>query len=252
MKIQGKLLGLDSSAVAASCAVADFAAGGRILAYATVNTKTTHSQTLMPLMESVLKAAGLTPSDLDAFAVTNGPGSFTGLRIGVSAVKGLAFALGKPVCGVSTLKSLAHNLAGQDVTACAVMDARRGEVYNALFEIRGDEIKRLTEDRAISLADLGKELERYDKVVLVGDGAELAYEHFGGQSNGRAPLSCGGQETSTPFARSVKLAPEILRWQNAASVCFAAEDFISAKELMPIYLRKPQAERERIMKEKSI
>jgi tRNA threonylcarbamoyladenosine biosynthesis protein TsaB len=225
MKIHGKLLGLDSSAVAASCAVVDFDAGGRILAYASVNCKITHSQTLMPLMTSVLRAANLDLADIDAFAVNSGPGSFTGLRISVSAVKGLAFAAGKPVCGVSTLESLATNLAGGDCVACAVMDARRGEVYNAMFAISGDSVKRLTPDRAISLADLARELQEYSGVVLIGDGAELAHEHFGGK---------------------VAIAPEIVRWQNAASVCFAAKskEFISAKELMPTYLRKPQAERE--------
>jgi tRNA threonylcarbamoyladenosine biosynthesis protein TsaB len=220
-----KLLGLDSSAVAASCAITE---GGKVLAYSTVNMKITHSQTLMPLLENTLKAAALELAEIDAFAVSNGPGSFTGLRISVSAVKGLAFALNRPVCGVSTLLSLAHNLAGQDVLACAVMDARRGEVYNALFSVKGEVVTRLTPDRAIPLADLGAELSQYaDKsVVLVGDGAELAYDWFGG---------------------TYSISSEITRWQNAASVCFAAGagEFVTAKELMPAYIRLPQAERER-------
>ncbi|MCL1831683.1 MAG: tRNA (adenosine(37)-N6)-threonylcarbamoyltransferase complex dimerization subunit type 1 TsaB [Oscillospiraceae bacterium] len=221
------ILGLDSSAVAASCAVTQ---DETVLAYATVNTKTTHSQTLLPLMTSILSAANLQLSDIDAFAVSHGPGSFTGLRIGVSAVKGLAFGdsgAHKPVCGVSTLLALAHNLRnlGREVIACAVMDARRGEVYNALFRVNTDSVTRLTPDRAIALTDLGEELIAYDNVLLVGDGAVLAYEHFGGK---------------------VAIAGELLRLQNAASVCFSANvnEAITAKELMPTYIRRPQAERE--------
>jgi tRNA threonylcarbamoyladenosine biosynthesis protein TsaB len=204
------------------------------LAYAAVNVKITHSQTLMPLTEAVLKAVGMSLSekgDIDALAVSNGPGSFTGLRISVSAVKGMAFAAGKPVCGVSTLLSLAHNLAGSEgnvrrdsLIACPVMDARRGEVYNALFDISGETITRLTPDRAISLDNLALELESFTnkEIVLAGDGALLAQKKL-----------------------NVSIAPEIIRYQNAASVCFAAAKFTSAKELIPKYIRKPQAERER-------
>jgi tRNA threonylcarbamoyladenosine biosynthesis protein TsaB len=227
MKIQGILLGFDSSAVSASCAAVE---GGKPLAQASVNTKITHSQTLMPLAQSVLTAAGLTFGDIDAFAVANGPGSFTGLRISVSAVKGLGFALGKPVCGVSTLLSLAYNLVGQDVIACAVMDARRNEFYNALFRTENERITRLTPDRAISAQDLATELERdfalREKVVLVGDGAELAHELLG---------------------RRYVTAPEHTRRQSALSVCFAAQaqsDFTDVKQLMPVYIRKPQAQKE--------
>jgi len=212
-------LGLDSSAIAASCAVVE---GGRVLASGFVNMKITHSQTLMPLVESTLKCAGLTLTDIDGFAVSNGPGSFTGLRIAVSAVKGMAFATGKPVCGVSTLESLAYNLIGRDCVACCVMDARRGEVYNALFEVSGENIARLTEDRAISIEELQAELAQYSNVISVGDGAHL--------------VSAGN------------LAYEITRWQSAVSVCLASQDFTSAKELMPVYIRLPQAERERIEK----
>ncbi|MCL2037083.1 MAG: tRNA (adenosine(37)-N6)-threonylcarbamoyltransferase complex dimerization subunit type 1 TsaB [Oscillospiraceae bacterium] len=222
------ILGLDSSAVSASCAVTQ---DGNVLASGFVRVKITHSQTLIPLVENILKAAGMSLDEIDAFAVSNGPGSFTGIRISVSAVKGMAFALNKPVCGVSTLLSLAHNLVGRDVIACAVMDARRNEVYNALFDISGDSVTRLTQDRAISLDDLGSELEVFEKeVVFVGDGAGLAVDYFEGAG------SC---------------APEIIRFQNAVNVCLAAKNFVSAKELMPIYIRKPQAERERIKRQMS-
>jgi len=223
------ILGLDSSAQSASCAVFE-SDKGKLFAYAFANVPATHSETLLPLTESVLKAAKLTFADIDAFAVTNGPGSFTGLRIGVSAVKGMAFALNKPVCGVSTLLALAHNLVGGDMIACAVMDARRGEFYNALFDISGEEINRLTPDRAIRADELGSELAEFGekRIVFVGDGAEKAHDYFDGAGI---------------------LAPEIMRYQNAASACMAAKSFVSASELAPIYIRKPQAERERLIKE---
>ncbi|MCL1902909.1 MAG: tRNA (adenosine(37)-N6)-threonylcarbamoyltransferase complex dimerization subunit type 1 TsaB [Oscillospiraceae bacterium] len=215
------ILGLESSAVAASCAITQ---DSKILGYACVNVRITHSQTLIPLVEGVLKAAGLSLDDIDALAVSNGPGSFTGLRISVSAVKGLALARGLPVCGVSTLLSLAHNLTGRDVIACAVMDARRNQIYNALFDINGEDITRLTPDRAISLDELSEELADITEkeIVLVGDGAELVESQL-----------------------YLPVAAEIIRYQNAASVCLSAKDFITAKELMPVYIRKPQAERER-------
>ncbi|MCL1788758.1 MAG: tRNA (adenosine(37)-N6)-threonylcarbamoyltransferase complex dimerization subunit type 1 TsaB [Oscillospiraceae bacterium] len=215
------ILGLDSSATAASCAITE---NGKILGYAAVNVKITHSQTLIPLVESVLKAAGISLDEIDALAVSSGPGSFTGLRISVSAVKGMAFVREIPVSGVSTLLSMAYNLIGRDCIVCAVMDARRNQVYNALFDINGKVVKRLTPDRAISLDELGEELVDFsDKgVVLVGDGAELAESKLG-----------------------LPIAPEIIRYQNAASVCFAAKEFTTAKKLMPVYIRKPQAERER-------
>jgi len=200
------ILGLDSSAKAASCAVFDTDAHS-IISYGGVNAKITHSETLMPLAESILKAAKLTLGDIDAFAVTNGPGSFTGVRITASAVKGMAFALNTPVYAVSALHSLAYNLIGRDCIANCIMDARRGQFYNALFRVSGEKIERLTPDRAISAEELKTELQNYDNVITVDE-------------------------------------------VNAVSVCLAALECtpISAKELMPFYLRMPQAERERIEK----
>jgi tRNA threonylcarbamoyladenosine biosynthesis protein TsaB len=218
------ILGLDSSAKAASVAIYDTNAGSGspIISYGGVNAKITHSETLLPLAESILKAAKLTLGDIGAFAVTSGPGSFTGVRIAVSAVKGMAFALNKPVYAVSTLHSLAYNLIGQDCIICAVMDARRGQYYNALFRVSGDKITRLTPDGALSGEEIESELRNYDeRIVVVGDGAELFCE-----------------------ARS---APVAQRYQNAVSVCLAAlgQAPMTAKELKPMYLRVSQAERER-------
>jgi tRNA threonylcarbamoyladenosine biosynthesis protein TsaB len=229
------ILGLDSSAKAASAAVLD-ADNKTITAYGGVNVKITHSETLMPLTESVLAAAKLSLSDIDAFAVTAGPGSFTGVRIAVSAVKGMAYALNKPVYAVSTLHSLAYNLLGQDCIACCLMDARRGQFYNALFRVSNvgrdalsAPVQRLTPDRAISADELEAELHSYagdgaPRIITVGDGAELF-------NNASIALN----------------APIAQLHQNAVSVCLAASEYtpVQAKELMPLYLRPPQAERER-------
>lgn len=230
-------LGIESSAVAASAAIVETnEAENKIIAAGTVNAAVTHSETLMPLMESLLKSAKIKLTDIDCFAVTNGPGSFTGLRISVSAVKGMAYALGKPVCGVSSMLALAYNLKGFSGIACPVMDARCGQVYNALFKTDGENIIRMTEDRALSLSELEKELiEKYSgkKIILVGDGAEIAMDAMNSKSI------------------SVIYAPLLLRLQNAVSVCLAASDAectVTAEELMPSYLRLPQAERERLKK----
>ena len=227
------ILGLDSSAVAGSCALCEISGEKKtVIASSFVNTRLTHSQTLLPMAEEMLKSSGNELKDIDLLAVNSGPGSFTGIRIGVSAVKGIAFALSKPCVGVSTLHSLAYNLAGFDCIACTVMDARCNQFYNALFEINNEKINRLTPDRAISAADLAEEIHRYNnkKVILVGDGAELAYKSIN--------------------AENIALAPLTIRLQRAENTCLAAIEYesVSARELFPAYLRLPQAERERLAK----
>lgn len=227
------ILGLDSSAVAGSCALCDISGEKKtVIATSFVNTKLTHSQTLMPMVEDMLKSSGIELNDIDIFAVNSGPGSFTGIRIGIAAVKGISFALKKPCVGVSTLHSLAYNLAGIDCIACAVMDARCNQYYNALFEIKGEKISRLTPDRAISSAELANEFNQYSdkKIILVGDGAELAHNSIN--------------------AENIALAPLTVRLQRAENVCLPAAEYesVTAKELLPAYLRLSQAERERLAK----
>lgn len=219
------ILAIDSSAVSASAAIID---GDRLLGEYFINTKQTHSQTLLPMVEHLLKATGKTCADFDLMAVSNGPGSFTGVRIGVSCVKGLAMPTDTPCCAVSTLEAIAvPGRAYEGSIICAVMDARCGQVYNALFEVKNGELARLTEDRALSIDELFAELEQSgNKVVLFGDGAELCYNKF--------------------KAWGARLAPEEIRYQRAASVAAAAKtkQAVTAAELMPAYLRLPQAERE--------
>ncbi|MCM1299703.1 MAG: tRNA (adenosine(37)-N6)-threonylcarbamoyltransferase complex dimerization subunit type 1 TsaB [Firmicutes bacterium] len=238
------ILGLDSSAIAGSCALCDIGEDNcRIIAGSFINTRQTHSQTLLPMVENMLKCAEINIKQVEKLAITSGPGSFTGVRIGVSTVKGLGFALNIPCVGVSTLHALAYNLLGIDCIACAVMDARCNQFYNALFRIKGKSVERLTEDRAIFSEDLKKELNIYEneRIILVGDGAELA---------SRALNKAQECESSQMNNVQLELAPLGLRLQKAESVCLASKEYqaVSAKELLPHYLRLPQAERERLAK----
>ena len=225
-----KLLALDTSAKTASAALLE---EDRLLAEYSVNLGLTHSQTILPICETILRQAGLSAADLDYFAVSCGPGSFTGLRIGIAAVKGMAYAAGRPCAAVSTLEALAWNLCDCTATACCVMDARCHQVYNALFDVAPGSVRRRTPDRAISLADLRRELEsEKNPVILVGDGADLCYNEY--QEALPGVLLCGAAN----------------RYQRAASVGLAAwrkiraGDTVDAAGLMPEYLRLPQAERE--------
>ena len=223
------IMAFDTSAKAAGVAVCS---EEKLLAEFSVNTGLTHSQTMMPMAQAALDCATLTLNDIDAFAVAAGPGSFTGLRIGIAAVKGLAQTLGKPCVPVSTLEWLAQNLQSLEATVCAVMDARCKQVYNALFTCGGTP-SRLCEDRAISIEQLTQELKTVsDRILLVGDGAELCYA----QMHATLP--------------QVELAPVALRHQKASSVALCAHRLyaqgvrVEAGELIPTYLRLSQAERQ--------
>lgn len=229
-----RILALESSAVAASACVME---DEKILSEFYMNTRQTHSQTLLPMAKAALDCAGLSVNEMNLLAVSAGPGSFTGVRIGVACIKGLAFPDNKSCCGVSTLEAMAMNLRGQQALVCAVMDARCGQVYNGLFLTGENRVQRLTEDRALSMEELAAELptwmkEREIPLILVGDGARLCFEspYFAG-------ISCA-------------LAPEHLRMQRASGVAEAARqaflegNTVSPERLAPIYLRLPQAQRE--------
>ena len=221
------ILAFESTAKAASAALVR---DGKLVSQYSQCSGLTHSRTLLPMGEDMLKNAELTLGDVDLIAVAHGPGSFTGVRIGVSMLKGLAWAADKPCVGVSTLEAMAwHGLAAGGLI-CPVMDARRSQVYNALFRIEDGRPVRLTEDRPIALTELAEELRAYkERVFLVGDGAELSFRTLSALG-----LPCG-------------LAPENLRMQSAWGVAMAAMDKEpgSADSLLPVYLRLSQAERER-------
>ena len=226
-----KILAIESSAKAASAAITE---NGRLIAQYMQKSALTHSRTLLSMAEHMLTDLDMTIEDIDVIAVARGPGSFTGIRIGVAAAKGLAWGADKPVCGISTLEAMAHHLYDRDGIICPVMDARRNQVYNALFE--GGTLKRLSPDRAISLAELIEEAKKVKKpYFLVGDGAELCYN------------------TMSEAGIDVRLAPEPLLFQSAWGVAAAAEGkpAVSPDELSPEYLRLSQAERERLEREKN-
>ncbi len=221
-----KILAVDSSAKACSVSLVD---EDKILGEFFINTSLTHSQTLVPMIDAVLKNTSTDIKSVDAFAVSAGPGSFTGVRIGVAAIKGMAMPLDKPCYSVSTLEAMAYNLRGENCVACAVMDARCNQVYNALFLIKNGKITRLCDDRALSIDELAEDLKSYNgKTVLVGDGAQLCYNSY------------------KELSLDIELAPEQQRYQRASGVAFAAltKEPMTAESLMPTYLRLPQAERE--------
>lgn len=224
-----KILGLESSAKAASVALTE---DGRLICQYWQASGLTHSRTLLAMAEDMLKNLDMTISDIDVIAVAIGPGSFTGIRIGTAAAKGLSWAADKPACGVSTLEAMAYHLNDrEDVIICPVMDARRGQVYNAKFTMQDGKLTRLCEDRAISADELINEAKNDEKTYfLVGDGAELCYNKF--------------NESGV----NVKVAPAQLRLQSAWGVCMAAETAETCEPgaLTPNYLRLSQAERERL------
>ncbi|MBR5615213.1 MAG: tRNA (adenosine(37)-N6)-threonylcarbamoyltransferase complex dimerization subunit type 1 TsaB [Clostridia bacterium] len=227
------ILSLDSTAIAATVALCD---DQKLLSLTTVENGNTHSQTLLPMVEETLARFELRPTDVELYACSAGPGSFTGVRIGASTIKGLAFGTSISCIGVSTLEALAQNLVGFDGILCPVMNARRNQVYNALFECKDGVITRLCEDRAIALDALDEELSAMgDKpVYLVGDGYDLSLSQL---------KKC---------ADHIRPTPVLLRTQNAYSVAQVALVLYESgvrtndQELVPVYLRPCQAERERL------
>ena len=225
-----RILAIDSSAFPASAAITD---NGKIIAEFYIHTKFTHSQTLMPMIKSVLDMSQTEIKDLDLVAATMGPGSFTGVRIGVASAKGIAMPFSIPCAGISALEAIAYNFNSDsdDKLICASMDARVGQVYNALFRVSGGKIHRITPDRVIQLTALAEEMKEYnEKIYLAGDGAELCFNAF-------ADINC-------------VVVPENLRYQRASAVAFAAAELMAegktctAAELQPLYLQIPQATRE--------
>lgn len=231
------ILAFETTAKAGSVALLE---DGKLLAESYQNTGLTHSQTLMVMAEDMLKAAGKTVAEVSAVAVAEGPGSFTGVRIGVAAAKGLAWGGELPCYGVSTLEAMALTLGAYQGYVCPVMDARRSQVYNALFYVNHGILERKTEDRAIALSDLAEELNcKEEPIFLVGDGSNLTYS------------------TLKDAIPNLVLPPEHRMHQRASGVALAAAEKIAAGEtgdgaaLTPNYLRLSQAERERMEKQKN-
>lgn len=224
-----KILSLDTTATVCTAAICD---GDNLIAETTVNTGNTHSETLLPVIENLLKLTDTDIDEIDCFTCSTGPGSFTGVRIGVATVKGLAYGKNKPCVSVSTLEALAYNLVGFEGILCPVMNARRNQVYNALFECKNGIITRLCPDRALSISELDEELSSESlPIYLSGDGYGITANGF----------------TKTKVA----YVPEKYRNQSAYSVALCAfkklknGESLTDAEIVPIYLRPSQAERER-------
>lgn len=224
-----KILGLDSTANICTAAISD---DNRLVAEFTVNVGNTHSETLLPLIEQMLKLSNTDISEIRLFATSIGPGSFTGVRIGAATVKGLAFGKNIPLCEVSTLEALAENLSAFDGILCPVINARRMQVYNALFMCENGVITRLTPDRAISVEELDAELSSYNKpIYLSGDGYTICKNTF------KLTITMDTEDKA--------------RLHSGYSVCkvakkmFDSGNTVNDKELSPSYLRLSQAERER-------
>jgi len=267
------ILALESSAKPASVAVYNSAEGfdkiatkeppvplpdgGKLLGQYFQNNGFSHSRTLLAMAQSLMSNLDIKPCDIDLIAVAHGPGSFTGVRIGVSAAKGLAWGLDIPVCGVSTLEAMAYQTPEPGAIICPVMDARREQVYNALFEWRDNSLIRLCDDRAISLEDLALDLQRYSDMPyrLVGDGVAVACDYLMCQENcstGSLPDTPENCPADTLENRPVDSqdnrppdTPELLHYQTAYGVALAAlhTEPIPAASLEPRYLRPSQAER---------
>ncbi len=229
-----RILAFESSAKAASVALLE---DKLLVAENYLNIGKTHSTTLMTMAEHILNDGDLSIADIDYIAVAKGPGSFTGVRIGVAAAKGLAWAAQKPCCGVSTLEAMAFQLKNVVGTICPVMDARREQVYTAVFASDGSSIQRIYDDKAISLDELEKILSNVQApVYLVGDGSRLCYDRLHGS------------------VQQLQYPPEHLEFQRASGVAMAAAAMVdrgeygSSEDLVPNYLRLSQAERERLSK----
>ncbi len=231
-----KTLAIDCSATAASAALFD---GDKLLGEYYMNIKTTHSETLMPMVTNLLKMVKTPFDEIDRFAISAGPGSFTGVRIGISAVKGMAFPKNTDCVSVSTLSAMAYNMLGNDCLVCSVMDARCSQVYSALFSVEKNNVVRLSDDTACPISELFDEICRISKlteyenrsIIVVGDGTDLLLDYCGGRIKG------------------IFAAPPHLRYSTAAGVGLASlfsKDavLLKSEDLNPVYLRLPQAERE--------
>ena len=231
-----KILAFDSTAKVASVAVTE---NEHLLGLYNIDNGLTQSELLLPMAENLLNSLKLSFDDIELLAVTSGPGSFTGVRIGVSLVKGIAFTKNIPCVSVSTLEALMQNLSSLEGILVPVMDARRNQVYNAIFKSDGNTAQRLTPDRAISIESLAEELQQFkgEDIYLSGDGYDIVKTKL--------------EELSVKLSNT----PRLLVNENAYSTALIAlnkykkGEVLGDKEISPTYLRLPQAERERLEKE---
>ncbi len=233
-----RILALDSSGLVASVAIASEDA---LLAEYTVNFKKTHSQTLLPMLDEIVRMVDLDLSEVDAIAITSGPGSFTGLRIGSATAKGLGLALDKPIISVPTVDSLAYNLYGTNRMICPIMDARRDQVYTGLYEFINDKLVVISPQKAVGIDEIIEEIDSIGRdVIFLGDGVPIHRDRI-----------------SENIKVGFSFAPLHMNRQRAGAVAALGLEYYkenrveTAAEHQPVYLRVSQAERERAEREKA-
>lgn len=239
-----RVLALDSSGLVASVAVVeDDGLNGNLMAEYTVNYKKTHSQTLLPMLDEIVKMIELDLKTVDAIAVAAGPGSFTGLRIGSATAKGLGLALDKPLVAVPTVDGLAYNLYGTDRIICPLMDARRNQVYTGIYEFRNNGLNVIESQMAVSIEEIAEKLCALGReVIFLGDGVPVFRKRL---------------EEELMAGQKFSFAPAHLNKQRAGAVGALALQYLkegktqTAAEHQPDYLRLSQAERERAEQEKA-
>lgn len=231
------IFAVDTSARTVSAAVLS---DDKLVTQTTLHTGLTHSETLLPICSDLLKNARLRFQDIDLFAAAIGPGSFTGLRIGISAIKGFAFAENKPCAGISSLLALAYNHTDRDEILCAVTDARRDDAYCAFFVCENGRVKRLTEDMAVHISGMGEHFDRFagQKILLIGDGAAAVASKYSDRED--IALLEG------PYGLQQAYGTGIAAYHAALE-----GNTVPAKELVPVYIRLPQAQRERLARLKA-
>lgn len=232
-----KILGIDSSGLVASVALVS---DDIMVAEYTIHYKKTHSQTLLPMLDEIVKMTEIQLNEIDAIAVAAGPGSFTGLRIGSSTAKGLGLALKKPIIGIPTVEGLAYNLYGTEKIICPLMDAKRNQVYTGIYEFEYDNMKVITEQKAVALSEIIEELNQIGRdVIFLGDGVEV-YKN----------------QIEKMVAIPIQFAPAHLSKQRAGAIAALAQIYYkegkyeTAEAHKPVYLRLSQAEKELLERKK--
>ncbi|MEI6132025.1 MAG: tRNA (adenosine(37)-N6)-threonylcarbamoyltransferase complex dimerization subunit type 1 TsaB [Bacillota bacterium] len=225
-----KILAVDTASSTASVAVLS---DGLVIGEFSINNKNTHSVNLMPMISELMKRLGLAAEDIDYYAVSVGPGSFTGLRIGISVIKGIAYSVNKPVVAVSTLDALAHGSVERSNIICPMMDARNNQVFTAIYTSDGSRIERISEYLVIEVGELLQMLKEYDSVVFKGDGASLHENTIKEMKHEGALFAKTGNNLNRAVDVSLLAKEKILKNES-----------IEAAQLKAFYLRKSQAEQQ--------
>lgn len=232
------ILGIDSSSLVASVALID---DTTIIAEYTINLKKTHSQTLLPMIDEIIKMTGIDKKEIEAIAVTNGPGSFTGLRIGAATAKGLAFALDIPIIGVSTIKAMAYNYNHCNKLICPIMDARRNQVYTGIYECQNEELKEILEPCAVSIVELIDKILKLDReIIFIGDGIPV-YQDYINENLSVCHYFANNHLNRQKSSSLAALAIQMYKNGQAEN----------ADSFAPRYMRLSQAERERLEHDKA-